>query len=135
MRNYFDYKDTDRVHMERFELGCVFFSNDLRVYDNLCLVSAAALNTELKRFGQRIDRLVVKSKADICSYIDEFNPNVIYRSWQPRQSANNYWEAIKKAYPEIDFKEEFTSTLFDESQLPFESNHFPATFSKFRRAV
>jgi deoxyribodipyrimidine photo-lyase len=159
--------------MERFELGCVFFSNDLRVYDNSCLASAArecktlacvyleakddfkrqfginesdlrrqfrseslcALNTELKRFGQRIDRLVVKSKSEICSYLDELNPNVIYRSWEPKQSADNDWAAIEKAYPEIDFKEEFTSTLFDESQLPFESNHFPGTFSKFRRAV
>ena len=159
--------------MERFELGCVFFSNALRVHANSCLASAArecktlacvyleakddfkrqfginesdlrrqfrseslcALNTELKRFGQRIDRLVVKSKSEICSYLDELNPNVIYRSWEPKQSADNDWAAIEKAYPEIDFKEEFTSTLFDESQLPFESNHFPGTFSKFRRAV
>lgn len=159
--------------MELFELGCVFFSNDLRVNDNLCLTSAArqcktlvcayleaeddlnqrygineselrkqfrsqslsALNTELKRFGQHIDRVIVKSTLEIRSFIDEINPNVIYRSWEPKQSLDDYWEAIIERYPEIDFQEKFSSTLFEESQLPFEEHQFPTTFSKFRRSV
>ena len=159
--------------MELFELGCVLFSDDLRVNDNACLTSATrecktlvcvyleakddlksrfsineselrkqfrsqsliALNTELKSLGQHIDRIIVKSTLEICSFIDEINPDVIYRSWEPKQFFDDYWAVITERYPEIDFQEKLSSTLLEESQLPFEKHQFPATFSKFRRSI
>lgn len=45
------------------------------------------------------------------------------------------WSLLQETYSSIQFREIDTHTLFDQTQLPFDEDGLPATFSKFRKLL
>jgi deoxyribodipyrimidine photo-lyase len=91
-----------------------------------------------KALADQGQQLIVefKSPADaIPELITQHNISHIYRSHNAGEYERKIWKTMRKRYAMIQFEQIDTHTLFDRSELPFDIDELPSSFSKFRRMV
>ncbi len=97
--------------------------------------SLTALDSELRSLGQQLLVLHQEPVTTLVNLIDRFRITRVYRSLDTGYYEDRQWTALKTNRPQLDYTEVVTRTLFDQHQLTWPPDHYPATFSQFHKAV
>ncbi|USD42848.1 DASH family cryptochrome [Vibrio sp. SCSIO 43135] len=71
----------------------------------------------------------------VSELIHRFGITHVFRSEHAGFNENAVWQSIAANHPNLEFQTVASHTLFDRSNLPFEIDDLPASFSKFRSKV
>ena len=93
------------------------------------------LEIQLNHYGQKLVVRMQPPLDAIAQLITVHNVSHLYRSNHVGVFENTIWQTLRKRYAMLEFNECHTHTLFEPSQLPFEIEQLPHSFSKFRRLV
>ncbi|MGR5147086.1 DASH family cryptochrome [Photobacterium alginatilyticum] len=99
------------------------------------LQSLSCLNNQLSRYHQYLIVLPDNPLSTFPEIITRYNVTAFYRSQSCGYYENQIWQQLKQQYPYLSFTTKATHTIFEQSELPFDVNDLPATFSKFRKQV
>ena len=95
----------------------------------------ADLSAQLEAIGQHLLIIEADPVAAISKLIEQYQVSVIGRSRHAGVYENRQWQQLQQQYPECHFNDADSATLFAETDLPFELDDLPATFSQFRKLV
>ena len=97
--------------------------------------SLTDLDQSLSAHGQQL-LVQFKSPLDaIPELITKYNISHIYCSHNAGEYERKIWNTLNKRYAMIEFNQTDSHTLFDQSELPFDVQDLPKSFSKFRQLV
>lgn len=91
------------------------------------------LDASLQAGNQKLEVYYEPPLETISQLITRHNISHIYASVSADYYFNRVWHILKQHYAMIDFNQTESSFLLDASQLPFELQELPDSFSKFRR--
>ena len=93
------------------------------------------LDRSLQACDQRLEVYYQPPLEVIAQLITQHNVSHIYASVSADYYFNRLWDILRQRYAMIDFAQPRSSCLFNPSQLPFELQGLPDSFSKFRRQM
>ena len=97
--------------------------------------SLGDLDQSLQAYGQRLEVYFQPPVETIAELITQHNIGCIHASVSADYRFNKHWGILKQRYGMIEFHQTESTFLFNASQLPFELQELPDSFSKFRRRV
>ena len=93
------------------------------------------LEAALAERGQQLIVIRQHPLDAIPSLITQYNIDAVYSSENAGYNENQQWLSLKQGYPQLQFRQYPTHTLFEQSKLPFALNALPESFTKFRKRV
>lgn len=97
------------------------------------LDSLQELKQQLKQHGQQLVLRFQSPVQAMSDLISQYKVDAIYRSKQPGFYEHQQWQQIQSRFPYLHFSQPDSNTLFEQQQLPFSLEQFPASFSQFRK--
>lgn len=93
------------------------------------------LSNKLDMLGQTLLVIEADPVEAIAALIETYQVTVIGRSRHPGVYENRQWQRLQQLFPEREFYQTDTATLFSEQDLPFALADLPESFSQFRKQV
>lgn len=93
------------------------------------------LSNQMDAIGQTLLVIEADPVEAIAELVETYQVSVIGRSQHPGAYENRQWQRLQQHFPDRDFYQADTATLFREQDLPFALADSPKTFSQFRKLV
>ncbi|WP_205859093.1 DASH family cryptochrome [Pleionea sediminis] len=97
--------------------------------------SLSSLNAQLNLLGQHLVVEFDHPERSFSKLNEMYNIKEIFHSVYPGYNERKTLSRVKKQLTEARFIGSHTHTLFELDDLPFDLEHLPSTFSKFRKTV
>lgn len=91
------------------------------------------LNAELAKQNQTV--LYLAQFEQLCALIEKYDVSELGLAYQVGTNEQLFIDTLKARFAHLKIVRAHTYTLFDQHQLPFDIDHIPDTFSRFRRAI
>lgn len=97
--------------------------------------SLTDLSDQLSAIGQTLLVIEADPVEAIAALAETYQVSVIGRSRHPGVFEHRQWQRLQQHFPDREFYQADTATIFSEQDLPFALTDLPKTFSQFRKAV
>ncbi|SHF80297.1 deoxyribodipyrimidine photo-lyase (single-stranded DNA-specific) [Modicisalibacter ilicicola DSM 19980] len=93
------------------------------------------LEQRLAARGQHLIRCFRSPGPALDALIEQHRVDVVVRSQSADWYLEKAWESLQRRWPDVEFAERVTHTLFDRDALPFTLDELPGSFTQFRKRV
>ncbi|MGC3874678.1 DASH family cryptochrome [Halomonas sp. GXIMD04776] len=93
------------------------------------------LEQTLAAHGQRLILRFQSPRQALDELIAHDDVNMVVRSQSADWYLNDDWAVLQRRWPDVEFAERVTHTLFAQDDLPFALAELPGTFTQFRKRV